>query len=73
MRNSNAVVPTAALARHVWGYDDSPARDVVRVTVHRLRRKLGDDGNGRRFIETIPGVGLKLRATASKRKSNPTV
>jgi len=73
MRNSNAVVPTNALARHVWGYDDAPARDVVRVTVHRLRRKLRDDGNGRRFIETIPGVGLKLRSAVSKQTSNPTV
>ena len=73
MRNSNAVVPTNALARHVWGYDDAPARDVVRVTVHRLRRKLRDDGDGRRFIETIPGVGLKLRSAVNKRTSNPTV
>jgi DNA-binding response OmpR family regulator len=73
MRNSNAVVPTAALARHVWGYDDSPARDVVRVTLHRLRRKLRDDGDGRRFIETVPGVGLKLRPAVRGRESNPTV
>jgi two-component system alkaline phosphatase synthesis response regulator PhoP len=62
MRHSDSVVPTAALARYVWGYDDAPARDVVRVTVHRLRRKLGDDGQHSRFIETVPGVGLKLRA-----------
>src|SRR5205823_14990655 len=73
MRNSNAVVPTATLARHVWGYDDAPARDVVRVTVHRLRRKLRDDGNGRRFIETVPGVGLKLRPALSGRESKPPV
>ncbi len=73
MRNSNAVVPTAALARHVWGYDDAPARDVVRVTLHRLRRKLRDDGNGRKFIETVPGVGLKLRPAVGGRESNPTV
>jgi len=45
----------------------------VRVTVHRLRRKLRDDGDGRRFIETIPGVGLKLRSAVGKRTSNPTV
>jgi DNA-binding response OmpR family regulator len=61
MRNSNSVVPTGALAKNVWGYDDAPARDVVRVTVHRLRRKLGDDGRERRFIQTVPGVGLALR------------
>jgi DNA-binding response OmpR family regulator len=73
MRNSNAVVPTAALAKHVWGYDDAPARDVVRVTVHRLRRKLRDDGAERRFIETVPGVGLKLRPVVAGRESKPTL
>jgi DNA-binding response OmpR family regulator len=61
MRHSGSVVPTAAVAKHVWGFDDAPARDVVRVTVHRLRRKLGDDGEQQRFIHTVPGVGLRLR------------
>ena len=61
MRHSDAVVPTAAVAKHVCGYNDAPARDVVRVTVHRLRRKLGDDGEHQRFIHTVPGVGLRLR------------
>lgn len=61
MSHSDAVVPTAAVAKHVWGFNDAPARDVVRVTVHRLRRKLGDDGEQQRFIHTVPGVGLRLR------------
>jgi DNA-binding response OmpR family regulator len=61
MRHGDAVVPTAAVAKYVWGYDDLPARDAVRVTVHRLRRKLGDDGAQQRFIHTVPGVGLRLR------------
>jgi DNA-binding response OmpR family regulator len=60
MRHGDAVVPTAAVAKHVWGYDDLPAREAVRVTVHRLRRKLGDDGTHQRFILTVPGVGLRL-------------
>jgi DNA-binding response OmpR family regulator len=62
MSNSNTVVPTAALAKHVWGYDDAPAREVLRVTAYRLRRKLGAAGERRRLIHTIPGVGLKLLA-----------
>ena len=61
MRHSGSVVPTEAVAKHVWGFNDEPARDVVRVTVHRLRRKLGDDGERQRFIHTVPGVGLRLR------------
>jgi len=61
MRHGDSVVPTAAVAKHVWGFNDAPARDVVRVTVHRLRRKLGDDGQRQRFIHTVAGVGLRLR------------
>jgi len=53
-------VPTSAIAKQVWGFDDAPAREVVRVTVHRLRRKLGDDGTQQRFIRTVPGIGLRL-------------
>jgi DNA-binding winged helix-turn-helix (wHTH) protein len=30
------------------------------VTVHRLRRKLGDDGAHQRVILTVPGIGLRL-------------
>jgi DNA-binding response OmpR family regulator len=73
MRHGDSVVSTNALARHVWGYDDPPARDVVRVTVHRLRRKLGDDGERPRFIHTVPGVGLKLRSKAPERAREPTL
>ena len=61
MSRSDSVVPTGAIAQHVWGFDDQPAREVVRVTVHRLRRKLGDDGTRQRFIRTVPGVGLRLQ------------
>jgi len=69
MRNKDAVVPTASIAKRVSGYDDAPAREVVRVTVHRLRRKLRDDGPERRFIHTVPGVGFKLQPRARERES----
>lgn len=61
MHHSRAIVPTAILAKDVWGYDDGAARDVVRVTLHRLRRKLGDEGPGPRLIDTVPGIGVRLR------------
>ena len=61
MRNHGAVVPTATLAKRVWGYDDMPAREVVRVTVHRLRRKIRDADPQKRLIQTVPGIGLRLR------------
>jgi two-component system, OmpR family, response regulator VicR len=62
MSNAGVVVPTAALLRGVWGDPDAGGSDVVRVTVHRLRRKLEDDSAKPRLLHTIPGVGFLLKA-----------
>ena len=58
--NAGRVVPTAAILQQIWGYDDRNAGDVVRVTVHRLRRKLGDDASDPRLIHTVARVGFML-------------
>jgi len=55
------VVATGEIAKRVWGYDDAAAREVVRVTLPRPRRKIGDDAAGPRLIDTVPGVGVGLR------------
>jgi DNA-binding response OmpR family regulator len=49
------------LMEAVWGepfFDDT---STVTVHVRRLRAKLGDDPNQPRFIETVWGVGYRLR------------
>ncbi len=62
MCRAGHVVRTSVLAKEVWGYEDDGARDVVRVTLHRLRRKLGEDASNPQFLQTVPGVGVMLRA-----------
>jgi DNA-binding response OmpR family regulator len=65
LQHQDAVIPIMEIARRVWGYDDDAAREVVRVTLHRLRRKIGDDAASPRLIHTIPGVGVRLRPSES--------
>jgi DNA-binding response OmpR family regulator len=60
MNRAGTVVPTRTLLREVWGYDDPTAGDVVRVALHRLRRKLEDDPARPRLLHTVPGVGARL-------------
>jgi DNA-binding response OmpR family regulator len=62
MENAGAVVPTATLLKQVWGYADPGGSDVVRVTVHRLRRKLETDPGRPSLLHTIAGVGVLLKA-----------
>jgi DNA-binding response OmpR family regulator len=65
MTNAGTVVPTATLLKQVWGYNDPGGSDVVRVTVHRLRRKLEQDPARPQLLHTIPGVGVRLKSDAA--------
>jgi two-component system response regulator VicR len=62
MANAGSVVSTNTLLKQVWGYQDAGGSDVVRVTVHRLRRKLEQDPSRPALLHTVPGVGVLLKA-----------
>jgi two-component system KDP operon response regulator KdpE len=55
------VVPTERLLRRGWGADGDATADDLRVFIGRLRRKLGDDAKRPRYIETVRGMGYRLR------------
>lgn len=59
------VMPSEDVVERVWGYSESGSRELVRGLVSRLRKKLGDRASRPRFIETIPGVGYRLRTDDS--------
>jgi DNA-binding response OmpR family regulator len=50
------VVTTEALLASVWDANVDPFSNVVRMTVMKLRRKLGEPG----LITTVPGVGYRM-------------
>jgi DNA-binding response OmpR family regulator len=62
MTNAGTVVATSTLLKQVWGYQDPGGSDVVRVTVHRLRRKLEQDPARPGLLHTIPGVGVLMKS-----------
>ncbi|GAA5512353.1 sensory transduction protein regX3 [Deinococcus carri] len=49
------------LLERVWGVDYPRMERVVDVHVTGLRRKLGDDAERPRYIETVRGVGYRFR------------
>jgi len=61
MTNAGTTVPTRAALKHIWGYDDPNGTDVVRVTLHRLRRKIEEDPSTPLLLHTVPGVGVILK------------
>jgi DNA-binding response OmpR family regulator len=62
LADPGVVVSRAHLLNLVWGSDFVSDDHLVDVHIGNLRRKLGDDSAAPRFIETIRGVGYRLRA-----------
>lgn len=58
MRRARRVVSATDLLRHVWERDKDDNPELVRVTVHRLRRKLAQLGPSVQTIRVLPGVGF---------------
>ncbi|SBT54997.1 DNA-binding response regulator, OmpR family, contains REC and winged-helix (wHTH) domain [Micromonospora narathiwatensis] len=57
VRAGGAVVSAEQLLERAWDEHIDPFTNVVRVTVMKLRRKLGDP----QVVETVPGVGYQIR------------
>ncbi len=59
-RDPGVVLGRAALLDRIWGPDFVGDDHLVDVHVANLRRKLGDDPEHPRFVETMRGVGYRL-------------
>lgn len=59
------IVPTETILIHVWGYADSSDRALLKQLVYRVRQKLAQSIAGMPSIETVAGVGYRLRSSAS--------
>lgn len=49
------------LLERVWGTDFPGVDRVVDVHIAGLRKKLGEDGDNPRYIETVRGVGYRFQ------------
>jgi DNA-binding response OmpR family regulator len=61
-RHANKAVSRASLLEDVWGYSYTGGSNVVDVVIRSLRKKLGDRSA---VIETVSGVGYRVRALTS--------
>jgi DNA-binding response OmpR family regulator len=60
-REPGVVFTREQLMDRVWGYRDYAGGRVVDSHIARIRRKLGEDGEGTRFVRTVHGVGYAFR------------
>ena len=60
-RSPGRVFTRAQILERVWDFDFDPTTNIVDAYIRRLRQKLGEH---RDRIETVRGVGYRLRAEA---------
>ena len=64
LRTPGRVFTRTQLLERVWGYDFDPQTNLVDVNIQRLRKKI-DAGAGTPLLETVRGVGYRIRKTDS--------
>lgn len=62
-RDPGVVITRQHLLDTVWGIDFVGDDHVLEVHVGNLRRKLGDEPASPRYVETVRGVGYRLRTS----------
>lgn len=69
LRNPHRIFSTSALIDHVWSFEEPPTEDTVRSHIKKLRQKLKAAGAYDDPIETVYGIGYRLRPAPDKHLS----
>jgi PAS domain S-box-containing protein len=61
LRNSRRVFSCGMILEHLWSYDDTPQEEAVRTHIKGLRHKLKAVGAPSDLVETVYGIGYRLK------------
>jgi PAS domain S-box-containing protein len=64
MRNNRRVFSCGMILEHLWSYEDTPGEEAVRTHIKGLRQKLKSAGAPGDLIETVYGIGYRLKPQA---------
>ncbi|MUG97882.1 response regulator [Scytonema sp. UIC 10036] len=73
MRNSRRVFSCGMILEHLWSYEDTPGEEAVRTHIKGLRQKLKSVGAPGDLIETVYGIGYRLRQQAEVKQGEDSV
>ena len=61
LRNNGRVLSRSSILEHLWSFEDPPGEEAVKVHVKDLRRKLRLAGAPPDLIQTVYGLGYRLK------------
>jgi DNA-binding response OmpR family regulator len=64
LRHGSRVFSRSAIIDNIWTFEEIPEEDAVKAHIKRLRQKLKAAGAPNDFIETVYGLGYRLKENA---------
>jgi diguanylate cyclase (GGDEF)-like protein len=68
LRNNHRIFSCSALIDHLWSFEEPPTEDTVRSHMKSLRQKLKAVGVAEDPIETVYGIGYRLKPAGKEDK-----
>jgi PAS domain S-box-containing protein len=72
LRNSRRVFSCGAILENLWSFEEIPSDEAVRTHIKGLRQKLKAGGAPTDLIETVYGIGYRLKQTELGESSKKT-
>ncbi len=61
MRNKNKILSRSTITQHVWKHNFDPESNIIDVYIKRLRTKIENEDGSKPLIQSIRGVGYRMR------------
>jgi DNA-binding response OmpR family regulator/HPt (histidine-containing phosphotransfer) domain-containing protein len=72
LRNSKRVFSCNAILEHLWSYDEAPSEEAIRTHIKGIRQKLRRAGATTDLIETVYGIGYRLKPLNAHKSTTTT-
>ncbi|MEH1919899.1 response regulator [Nostoc sp.] len=71
LRNTRRVFSCGMILEHLWCYEDTPQEEAVRTHIKGLRHKLKAVGAPSDLVETVYGIGYRLKSLEEGQAKSP--
>jgi DNA-binding response OmpR family regulator/HPt (histidine-containing phosphotransfer) domain-containing protein len=65
LRHSQRLFSCGSILEHLWSYEETPSEEAVRTHIKGLRHKLRAVGAPHDLVETVYGIGYRLKSSHS--------
>jgi DNA-binding response OmpR family regulator len=70
MKNKDRILSRSTITQHVWKHNFDPESNIIDVYIKRLRSKIEREDGSAQLIQSIRGVGYRIRDSITENENN---